>query len=208
MWDEAEVLGLDCVEKMSDEQYDVALRSVHKYYVDHPAQRKMWALEEDHGPVNVSERHTDKAMYTSGTRMYKFFSYKVFCIELQGLQRDITPQTASERQFMEALRLTSHHLSNHLVIRNLPHTLCFRGPQSVAHRLDFKRLMFDPREVHPKGFRSASKHKGVFPSLMCSDCAKWRRVDDETLLAFSNETFSTIAWPSWSRNSWKRTMVL
>ena len=50
----------------------------------------MWALEADRGPVNVSERHTDKAMYTGGPRKFKFFSYKVFCIELQGLQRDYT----------------------------------------------------------------------------------------------------------------------
>ena len=149
----------------------------------------MWTLKEDHGPVDVSERHTDKAMYTGNARRFKFFSHKVFCIELQGLQRDITPQTASDHQFMEALRLTSTHLSNHLVIRNLPHTLCFRGPQSVGHRLDLKRLMFEPREVHPKGFRAVSKDKGVFPSLMCSECGKWRRVDDETLLVFSNETF-------------------
>ena len=49
--------------------------------------------------------------------------------------------------------------------------------------------MFEPREVHPKGFRCVSKDKGVFPSLMCSECGKWRRVDDETLLVFSNETF-------------------
>ena len=75
MWDEADALGLDCVEAMSDEQYDVALRSVHKYFVYHPAQRKMWALEEDHGPVDVSERHTDKAMYTGGARKFKLVSY-------------------------------------------------------------------------------------------------------------------------------------
>ena len=32
MWDEAEALGLRCVEDLSDEQYAVALRSVHDYY--------------------------------------------------------------------------------------------------------------------------------------------------------------------------------
>ena len=157
MWDEADALDLDCVENMSDEQYDVALRSVHTYYVQNPAQRKMWALKEDHAPVNVSERHTDKAMYTGGASKFKFFSYKVFRIELQGLQRDITPQTATERLFMEALRLTSQHLSNHLVIRNLPHTLCFRGPQSVGHRIDLKRLMCEPREMHRKDFDALRK---------------------------------------------------
>ena len=70
---------------------------------------------------------------------------------------------------MEALRLTSTDLSNHLVIRNLPHTLCFRGPQSVGHRLDLKRSMFEPREVHPKGFRCVSKDetKGLSHGNIC-----------------------------------------
>ena len=45
MWDEADALGLDSVEMLSDEQYDVALRSVHRYYVHHAAQRKMSTLE-------------------------------------------------------------------------------------------------------------------------------------------------------------------
>ena len=123
MWDEAEALQLRCVEDMSDEQYGVALRSVHDYYREHPSQWKMWRLEEGQGPADVSERRSDKALYTGGARRFKYYSYNVFCIELQGLERDVTPQTASEWQFMEALRRTSARLSNHLLMRNLPAAL-------------------------------------------------------------------------------------
>ena len=151
--------------------------------------RKLWCIEEDQGPVDVGERRSEKAMYTGGARRFKFYSYRVFCVELQSLQRDVTPQTASERQFMEALRLSSARLSNHLAVRNMPESFTYRGPQSVAHRVDLERLLFEPRQVHPVGVRRALRRVADFPCLLCSDCGSWRRVDDATLLVYSNETY-------------------
>ena len=65
MWEEAATYGVDNVEDLTDEQYDACLRVVHDYYRKNPVVRHNWGLEEYAGPRNVSERHTEKALYLS-----------------------------------------------------------------------------------------------------------------------------------------------
>ena len=49
--------------------------------------------------------------------------------------------------------------------------------------------MFEPRQVHPVGARRVLRNVVEFPCLLCSECGSWRRVDDDTLSVYSNETY-------------------
>ena len=128
------------------------------------------------------------ADYTGLAKRFKYYSFKVFKEELSALRGDLTPDSASERDFVTCLGRTSENLANHTHIRTSADVFGYRGPQSVAHRSDLARLSFEPS---PQVFGT---HRGltrdeVFPAFLCSDCGKCRRVDASTRRVLGNEAW-------------------
>ena len=58
----------------------------------------------------MQDRGTALEDYTGGSvrwEPFKFYSFKCFSLELQGIRNDATPEQATEREFILALEQTS-----------------------------------------------------------------------------------------------------
>ena len=119
-WTEACKFGLDGVSMLSSDQYLLALRAVHEYYRQHPGIRNVRGLEPLAGPRGLQDRGTEREDYLGpAPREFKFFSIHVFRDELRGSHDAAFPETASERQFMAALRATHKRLSSWSICHRL-----------------------------------------------------------------------------------------
>ena len=89
---------------------------------------------------------------------------------------------------MDALQSVHAKMQRTPSFRGCCQTLCYRGPQSYAHRSDASRLKFcfDAAEP-PRKPRLAPGLPEASRFLECSKCGKFRRVDAETRVVFSNK---------------------
>ena len=85
---------------------------------------------------------------------------------------------------MDALERTNQRMQNCNVVRK---TLSYKGPQCITHRGDEERLRFTPTHRANSGLHRGLQSDNDLDMLQCSSCAKWRRVDTDTLAQFSNE---------------------
>ena len=109
MWRIADRNNLPSVEAMSNEQYADALIEVNTFFRKQAPLRKAWAIEEYKGPQNIQDRGTELEDYTGGSvHLFKYYSYRRFCTELLRLRDHVTPDTATEREFMTALHRTAY----------------------------------------------------------------------------------------------------
>ena len=72
--------------------------------------------------------------------VYKYYDKELFIDELKFFGDTITPETATERQFEDALLRTTTRIQQKWISRSL--TEEYRGPQSYVHRRDTARLNF------------------------------------------------------------------
>jgi len=193
MWDEAAKHGVDSVEELSDELYTACLCSVNEYYGKHPYQWKtLQRLTESAGPRSVEDRHDhERAFYCGTIQRFRYYAPSVFRKKLENLvgRTDVSVSEVSERIFMEALRRTSDSMKDCHIVRGIP---LYMGPQCISHRGDEARMRFVPREEHVSSKSASSSATGhrCLDMLQCGCCKRWRRVDEQTLLQFSNETWS------------------
>ena len=175
-----ETWQLENVEEMTAEQYTEALEAVHDYLQNTPHIRKFWKLDADAGPSDVSERSSEKALYSGAPTRYKNYSYRVLTYFVQALQPDTNPLTCSERTFEEALRLTNERCKD--LFRGLSRAAFYQGPQCFAERDKNAKFLFDPSDAPQTTRRSTRYSDGSFLVLQCTEasCGKWRRVDDAT----------------------------
>ena len=118
MWWEAVKLRSTIVplNELSEAEYSACLDAVHKYYAYHPNVRETHGVEKGKGPVEFAERDQPCAQYngTGGGRMLKWYQRGVFQAELRRL--GTTMDSASERQWMLALRSTSASLAPYSIV--------------------------------------------------------------------------------------------
>ena len=57
------VFAVDCLDDLTDAQYDVCLQRVHDYYKKHPERRHEHGVEWDCGPASSAERYFQVALY-------------------------------------------------------------------------------------------------------------------------------------------------
>ena len=82
---------------------------------------------------------------------------------------------------MLALQYTNNRMMNWVACRTLPMDERYAGPQFYGHRLDKDRVQFVP-----SAFKATStpivRTRASEPGWLCCDvCAKWRRVDVDSL---------------------------
>ena len=186
MWEFAEKLGKDCVEDLNDVEFIDGLHSVHTHFRKHPASRVSWNLQRHMGPQTLDDKNDeDKLNYVGSPLVHKFYDRGIFIEELRGLDNTLFPETASERQFEEALRRTYFIIMSAWSTRAI--TSEYQGPQQYAHRFCIQRINFslDETFIHRQGIDD----KNYVTWLKCDSCEKWRRVDMQTLHTYSNDTF-------------------
>ena len=156
-------------------------------------------MEPFQGPQSLADRGSAKENYNASCQKHKFYSRKVFDAALadQNEGRPLLPHAATEKQFVDALRVTSDRMHSTHYIRNAANArFQFRGPQCMPHRDDIERLGFEPsalRETASGSAPNTSSEASSLPMLQCSHpcCQKWRRVDGATQELFSNKAWWT-----------------
>ena len=138
------------------------------------------------GPQTLDGRHNDEKLnYVWTPLVHKFYDHGIFNEELRGLDNTLSPETATERQFEEALRRTSFRISSAWSKRTI--TSEFQGPQQYAHRFTIQRVHFSLDDTFVP--RQGLDDKTCITWLLCDSCKKWRRVDVQTMKTYSNDTF-------------------
>ena len=99
------------VDDLTDEEYNVALKKTHEYYVHHPAYLRRHRISCGCGPTDASERCTEKAHYVGTPARFRFYDYHEFLKQLAAAEEGSTAETASEKAFEEALAETDFQLA-------------------------------------------------------------------------------------------------
>ena len=80
----------ECVNEMSDEDYNKVLVLVNDHFRKHPVLIKENSLEPYRGPQSAEERESDKADYLGKPKRFKFYSKVVFHNELTNIRPGLT----------------------------------------------------------------------------------------------------------------------
>ena len=200
LWLFAHSLGLDGVSALSDSEYLQGLANINDYFTKHPAARQTLRLEPFLGPQTLADRHSLQESYLGHLQIFQYYDRAVFVAQLKSVAATLTIATASESQFMLALRQTSERMRNWAMLRGVP-AIAYRGPQSFIHRDALDRLNFLVSDVlSPKDSRASCSvpddpHNLMRPLhlLQCDACGKQRRVDLATFAVFSAVTWEAEA---------------
>ena len=151
------------------------------------------------GPQGLADRGSEREGYTGNyLRAFKLYHRDVFCDELRGLRPDLRPETATEREFMDALAATNARLMQWSMYRGVAASSVWcSGPKCFPHRLDVDRLRFVPPAVASEPAARCKPADLEDVGWLCcgvSGCSRWRRVDRDTLRVFSNRIFFNKVW--------------
>ena len=153
MWTKAAYFGVNDLSELSPEQYATCLSQVHEHFRRNAAHRSGWKLETGMGPTTVDERaNLLKANYNGDARVFKYYSRQVFLDQLARVNDGLalTPENATERQFMVALAETSLQMQRcHCVRASKFQVFEYRGPQCYPQLRDEARY----RANEPKASR-------------------------------------------------------
>ena len=191
MWHLAAKRGVAGLNSLDNGTYVDLLNQVNLYYSHHVDVRARLSLEKFRGPQSIDDRATERENYLGNVKKFQFYDRKMMdriLGEAPFLSSLARVGELSERAFMDALQAVNEKMQRTPSFRGCCPTLCYRGPQSSAHRSDASRLkfVFDAFEP-PRKPRLAPGLPEASRFLMCSVCEKFRRVDAETRLVFSNK---------------------
>ena len=125
--------------------------------------------------------------YLGEPRAYKYYDERIFLRELRRIDLTLYPESATERQFEEALEQTSRAIFENLAKRSLVDE--YRGPQSIVHLTCNERQHFRlDSDVSASTSSDRNKDQAVV-WMQCTTCSKWRRIDTQTLRAYSDDRF-------------------
>ena len=107
------------VEALSDDEFEVCLGNVHKYFTFNPSYAVSWKFQEYQGPQSREDRFdATKFNYLGQPQKFKFFSRSAFDKVLLLIRTGATLESLSEDEFMSALDLTTKVCSNNAFVRN------------------------------------------------------------------------------------------
>ena len=181
------------VDDLTDEEYNVALKKTHEYYLMHPTYSHRDRLSCGCGPADATERFTEKAHYVGTPVRFRYYDYREFLKQLATVEPGSTAETASEQSFDKAFEKTHYQLADTVGGQRLEPEMTYRGPQCFSQKSNVAKLTFDLRKARaaaqPVKDLSTLIKSSRFRVLQCEDCERWRRVDERTFAAYQPDSW-------------------
>ena len=141
MWKYASDTGKSSIDELEPAEFLDCLHLVSDFLRKHPAQITKTNLEAFRGPQNVEDqREAERVNYLGDAAVYKYYDKRMFLCELRSIAGNLSPETATERQYEEALGNTSRAISDSWAKRSVVDE--YRGPQSFVHRFCSDRIHY------------------------------------------------------------------
>ena len=126
-------------------------------------------LEPFKGPQNIDDQfNTDRVEYLGDARIYTYFDKRLFLCELRAIDKRLSPETASERQYEQAPQNTSRTIFDSWARRSIVDE--YRGPQSFVQRTCLNRANYTIDADTSRTTRRTDADRLAVNWLQCATC--------------------------------------